>query len=426
MRVTILTVGSRGDVQPYIALGRELQVLGYEVRLATGPAWEGLVQAHDLAFAPVRGDVRNLFQTEESQAIIESGNFFRIQRYMMRAGPPLMAEILADSWAACRDSEAIIYSLTGWAGYDIAEKLGVPVVQAAVQPVGPTRAYPFLALPPRLRLGRTFNWLTHLLGEQLFWQVVRKPTNRWRQATLGLPPLPFGGPGGRQRAERMPVLYGYSPTVLPPPRDWPTWRYVTGYWFADPPSDWAPPADLVAFLQAGPPPVYVGFGSMPTRDPAAITTLVLEALARAGRRGVLAAGWGAGLRAGALPDSVFLTDDVPHSWLFPQLAAVVHHGGSGTTAAGLRAGVPSVIVPFNFDQPFWGRRVAALGVGPRPIPQKDLTLDALAGAIKQATRDDVLRRRAAMLGRAIRTESGVVNAAAAFHHHLVTHPARPA
>ena len=175
----------------------------------------------------------------------------------------------------------------------------------------------------------------------------------------------------------MPVLYAYSPTLLPPP-DWPSRFHVTGAWFLDPPPDWQPPPDLVAFLEGGPPPVYVGFGSMTSADPDATLALVLDALSRAGQRGVLLHGW-AGLGTGReLPDTVFALDDVPHSWLFPRMAALVHHGGAGTTVAGLRAGIPSVVTPLTADQPSWGRIVHRLGAGPRPIPFRRLTATRLS------------------------------------------------
>jgi UDP:flavonoid glycosyltransferase YjiC (YdhE family) len=209
----------------------------------------------------------------------------------------------------------------------------------------------------------------------------------------------------------MPVLYGFSPSVLPPPPDWSSEVHVTGYWFLDPPEDWTPPSRLVAFLEAGPPPLYIGFGSMGSRDPQKTSQLVLEALAPAKQRAVILSGWG-GLETADLPAHAIAVDSVPFSWLFPRCAAVVHHGGAGTTAAGLRAGVPSVVIPFFGDQPFWGRHVAELGVGPAPIPRRKLTAERLARTIEIAVGDAGMRRRAAELGTAIRAEDGVAQAVA--------------
>jgi sterol 3beta-glucosyltransferase len=192
--------------------------------------------------------------------------------------------------------------------------------------------------------------------------------------------------------QRYPVLYGYSPAVLPKPEDWDDSLHVTGYWFLDSPSDWQPPAALVDFLKAGPPPVYAGFGSMAGSDPDALSAMVVEALARVKQRGILASGWG-GLAHANLPDHVIAVESVPHDWLFPQMAAVVHHGGAGTTATGLRVGVPSIVVPFLADQFFWGQRVAQLGVGSNPIPRQQLTVQRLAAAIDGVVNDQIITER---------------------------------
>lgn len=205
------------------------------------------------------------------------------------------------------------------------------------------------------------------------------------------------------------MLGAYSPSIIPHPEDWPDSIYITGNFFPDTTADWRPSSELKAFLEAGDPPVYIGFGSMAGRNPEQLAKLILEALAKSGQRGLLLSGWG-GLRTESVPDNVFVVDSAPHSWLFPRMAAVVHHGGAGTTAEGLRAGLPSVIVPFVLDQPFWGARVKALGLGPDPIPQKNLTADRLANAIRIAVSDSNMKQRAESYGVAIRAENGIGNA----------------
>jgi len=183
-------------------------------------------------------------------------------------------------------------------------------------------------------------------------------------------------------------------------------HHVTGYWFLDAPPDWKPPQDLVNFLEAGPTPVYIGFGSMTHRSPEESTELILEALQLTDQRGVLLHGWG-GMAKAKLPNSVMMVESIPHQWLFPRMAAVVHHGGAGTTASSLRSGVPSIIVPHFADQPYWGERVAALGVGPRPRARARLTAQKLADSIDQALSDQTMRERAAKLGAALRVEDGI-------------------
>jgi UDP:flavonoid glycosyltransferase YjiC (YdhE family) len=240
----------------------------------------------------------------------------------------------------------------------------------------------------------------------MVWQAYRRADRVARTQVLGLAPAPFMGPFDSGATSGYPVLYGYSQAVIPRPLDWGDRIHVTGYWFLDQENDWVPPGHVVDFLQAGQPPVYVGFGSMSSRDPRATADLIGEALELCGQRAIVLSGWG-GISGGSLPDSVLMIESMPFSWLFSHVAAVVHHGGAGTTSEGLRAGVPSVIVPFFGDQPYWARRVADLGVGPEPVPRRRLTALALAAAIDQAVSDKAMRDRAAALGRRLRAEDGV-------------------
>jgi UDP:flavonoid glycosyltransferase YjiC (YdhE family) len=208
--------------------------------------------------------------------------------------------------------------------------------------------------------------------------------------------------------QRFPILNGFSTQVVPRPADWGDHVHITGYWF---PKDeaWQPPDDLRTFIQSGPPPVFLGFGSMPVRNPKRTTQIFLDALQRSGQRGILHTGWG-GVGDTDLPDYVFKIDYAPYDWLFPRMAMIIHHGGSGTTAFGLRAGVPNLIVPFVFDQFFWGERIRALGVGPKPIPHRRLSAERLARAITLAFNDQAMRQQAHRLGQRIQAENGNANA----------------
>jgi len=412
MRATILTAGSRGDVQPYVALGAGLRAAGHEVRLATHGIFEPLARAHGLGFHAVAGNPEEMIQDELGHAWLESDRSpVRFVRGFRRIMGPVVHAATRDALAACQGADLIITSGVGfYMGYSIAEELGAPLLQAYLQPIHPTRAFPSAIFPTRYHGGPWFNLLTHVGGGQLFWQLMRPLMNTARREILGLAPFSVVGPFFDMQRRAMPVAYGYSPSVLPKPREWPAHIHVTGYWFL-PDTEWAPPPELADFLAAGPPPVYVGFGSMGDRDPERTTAIVLDALRRAGRRGLLLTGW-AGLAQGDLPDDVFKIEQAPHGWLFPRMAAVVHHGGAGTTAAGLRAGVPSVVVPFFADQPFWARRVLSLGVSPRPISRWSLAAGRLADAIRAAVIDEGMRRRAAALGARIRAEDGVGGAVA--------------
>jgi sterol 3beta-glucosyltransferase len=413
MRIVIIAPGSRGDVEPYVALGKGLQEAGHVVRLVTHQDFENLVQSHGLTFYPVEGSVQDIAQSTEMSGLLERGNFLAIIKQMAKEAEKGAIRLAEVGLAACQGMEVILAGIGGiFIGFALAEKLDLPLLQAYYIPLTPTREFPSFLLP-RLPswLGGGFNRLSFHLGRQIMWQGFRSADRRARKEVLGLLAAPLLGPYTSKRVVQYPILYGYSPAVIPPPADWDEHIHVSGYWFLDPSEDWTPPTDLVRFLEAGPTPVYVGFGSMSNQNPGETTKLVLEALECANQRAVLLSGWG-GLRTTDLPDTVYQVDSVPFGWLFPRMLAVVHHGGAGTTAAGLRAGVPSIVVPFFGDQAYWGQRVATLGVGPKPIPRKKLTVERLASAIQEAVRNQSIRDRAADLGAVIRAEDGVAEAVA--------------
>ncbi len=418
MHITILAFGSRGDVQPYVALGLGLQQAGHKVRLVALSQFKAFVESRGLDFYPLAVHMRDLLEGhEETRAAITTileGGTIRQQWQAYREFKPIMERMQEDFWQASQGTQAIIFSTIGINGYHVAEKLEVPCLWALTIPIfGRTRTRP--ALLPPLPLGSGYNLLAHILTEQGTQQTIGRLFNSWRQSRLNLPSIPLHRwPYTQLRGRPVPMLYCYSPAVVPKPSDWSEHAHVTGYWFLDHLPDWQPPADLVDFLGSGPPPIYIGFGSLVSRGAEKAGRIVLDALRQSGHRGVIATGWG-GLSQSDLPDEVFAVGSVPHDWLFPRMAAVVHHGGAGTTGAGLRAGVPSIIVPFSKDQPFWARRVKALGAGPAPIPRRRLTADRLARAIRVAVTDESIRKRAAELGETIRAEDGVGNAVRIFN-----------
>ncbi len=413
MRVTIVTVGSRGDVEPYIALGVGLKRAGHEVTLATHATFESVIREREIGFSCLEGNPQELLETNQGQAWLKSGsNPFAFLSKLSAIMLPMMERMLKDAMAACQDADVVVPSILGaLATYHVIEKLNSRAVPAFLQPASPTRAFPSPSFPPHA-WGGLYNRFTYTMSEQVLWNLMKGPINQARQEVLGLPPLSkawFSSSESRQ----VPILYGYSPQIVPKPSDWPEWLHVTGYWFLEPPTGWQPPEGLVDFIASGPPPVCIGFSSMKDREQEEITEIVLKALAMARRRGVLVTGWG-GLTGADLPDDVFKIREAPFGWLFPQMAAVVHHGGAGTTAAGLRAGVPAVAVPFFADQSFWADRVFRLGAGPKPIPRKRLSAERLADAIRTAVTDDAMRKRAASLGDKLSREDGVARAVEVF------------
>lgn len=403
MDIRFIASGTRGDVQPYIALGRGLQQAGHQVSIITSDDFEKLVSQAGLQFRSMGVGVESLIQSEEWKAKLQKGNFLTIVRGMNRLMSQHVDGLVQRLPDLCRGADALIAGVGGMGGaFSIAEKFNIPFIQAYVFPLADTTEFPSPLLP--YRLGASFHRLSFFAMRQLLWLTSRAMDVKTRQR-LGMSKAPVLSHFGDWQKRGILALYGYSEHVLPMPHDWAKHQHITGYWFLDE-AHWTPPQSLSTFLEAGDAPVYIGFGSMNQRNPQAATQMALEALALSGQRGVLASGWG-GLSQTDLPEQVYMLQSAPHAWLFPRMAAVVHHGGAGTTAAGLRAGVPSIITPFMGDQLFWGKRVAELGVGTAPIPQKRLNAHKLAQAIRQTVEDANMRRKAAELGARLQSEDGV-------------------
>ena len=286
MRITIITIGSYGDVQPYIALGLGLQAAGHKVCLATHATFKPFICSQGLSFFPVEGDPPNLLKTEAGRAWVGTGgNPILFGHGLSRTVGPILEQAIIDSSNACQNVDAIVFSQLGICiAYPIVENLEVPFCLANTIPLTPTRAFACPFFPPAptwLPMGSDFyNRSTYFLTVQALWKLVQPAVNRVRREILNLAPLPSRWLVDRLRQQRIHFLYGYSPSFLPQPPDWSNWNHITGYWFLRHPSNWHPPADLVDFLAAGPPPVYVGFGSMNNRNPEEVTQMVLKPMAR--------------------------------------------------------------------------------------------------------------------------------------------------
>ncbi len=416
MHLFILSLGSRGDVQPYVALGKGLMQVGHQVTLCTSSSFEGFITEHGLQYGYMNNDILKLIDTDAGRdAVEDSGSLFgwlKTMATLAKQVKPLQAQMIADAWESADKArpDLIVYHPKAMAGPHIAEKMGIPRIMSVPLPIfTPTAEFPSMVFP-NLKLGGWYNRLTYTLSVKLAWMQYRGLINPWREKTLGIAPAPRSFDEMKlANGSPTPTLYPYSEQVVPRPSDWPATTISPGYWFLDRQDDWQPPQNLADFLDAGSPPVYIGFGSMAGRDAAGKAKAAIGALQKSGQRGIIATGWG-GLSVDDLPSSILKIDAVPHDWLFERVAVVVHHGGAGTTAAGLRAGKPTIICPFFGDQPFWGRRLADLGVGADPIPQKKLDTDNLAAAISQVMSDAQIRQRAAVLGEKIRAEDGVARA----------------
>ena len=405
LRVTCLTIGSRGDVQPYIALCKGLLKEGHRPRIATHVEFENWIRKHGIDFAPVDGDPAELMRI-----CVENGMF--TYSFLKEASSKFRSwidELLSSAWKACQDTDLLIESPSAMAGSHIAEALNIPYFRAFTMPWTRTRAYPHAFAIPSHKKGGTYNELSYFLFDQVFWKAIAGQVNRWRKKELGLRSTDLA----KMAPYRVPFLYNFSPHVVPPPLDFSDWIHVTGYWFLDEASNWTPPRDLVDFMTRARADekkiVYIGFGSIVVSDPAALTKTVVESVLKADVRCILSKGWSdrlgnqeATIPEVPLPPEIMQIKSAPHDWLFQQIDAAAHHGGAGTTGASLRAGLPTIVKPFFGDQYFFGSRIEDLGVG---ICLKKLNVSLFSRALWEATHSQRMVTKARFLGEAIRNVS---------------------
>lgn len=411
-KILLCTYGTRGDVEPILALALGLQRAGFDVLLATSERFQRWIEQHGVrAFAMSDASLAQI-ESADGRAMLEGGHLLKricagIRLYQ-KSGP-INDTLMRQTWAAAQafSPDLIVYHAKLFAAPHVAEALKVPAVMATLQPVVvPTAAFPAMGLP-RLKLPGYNRWSYRLVRRSF--GVFRKAINRFRRTHLGLGPVSTARhvlfPPG---AGLIPVLHAYSQHVIPRPADWPASAHTTGYWRLGDHANYTPDPALDAFLSAGPAPVFVGFGSMTSVDPKSLGALVIGALRKAGQRGIIAKGW-ADLEIAAADDIIGI-EATPYAWLFPRMAAVVHHGGAGTTAEGFYAGAPCVICPFFGDQPGWADVSVKLGVGAGPVPRRTLTVDRLATAIEEAVASARHRAHARRLAEALHAEDGVGNA----------------
>ncbi|MGZ4231195.1 MAG: glycosyltransferase [Solirubrobacteraceae bacterium] len=409
MLVAILTVGSRGDVQPFLAFGEGLQQAGHTVRICTHPRFENLIRAGGLEFAPLaEGALSRLAETEEGRRwAARSSRWMPTWIGLIRDARSVARRRLREAAAGCDDADVVVATnLTQLLGWQLSGELGIPLVRTLLH-------------APNYWMARRSSKGMAAAARQVIWLGVRPWVNAVRKDALGWPRVPLKEPIGMLDKQGQLVLYPFSPAIFPKPAGWGPATEVTGYWSLDSAVDAEPSNALRAFIERGSPPVYVGFGTQIDHDPPRTTATIVEALRRAHVRGVIQRPIEA-LAGAHLGDDVLAIESVQHGWLFERCRAVVHHGGAGTTATAARAGVPSVIVPHNSDQFSWGRRMAELGLSPPPIPRRRLSVDRLEQAIKATTTDERFHDRARSVARQIRAERGVDQAVEVFEHYVGT------
>ncbi|ESZ94085.1 hypothetical protein SBOR_5505 [Sclerotinia borealis F-4128] len=407
LRITCLTIGSRGDVQPYIALCKGLMAEGHKTRIATHLEFKDWIESHGIAFAPVDGDPAELMRI-----CVENGMFtYSFLREASSKFRGWIDDLLSSAWKACQDSDLLIESPSAMGGIHIAEALRIPYFRAFSMPWTRTRAYPHAFAVPEHKMGGAYNYITYVMFDNVFWKAISGQVNRWRKKELGLQATSLE----KMQPNKVPFLYNFSPSVVVPPLDYSDWIRVTGYWFLDEGSKYTPPKELTDFIKKaradGKRLVYVGFGSIVVADSAVLTKTVVASVIKADVRCILSKGWSDRLDKKSandvevpLPPEIFQIKSAPHDWLFSQIDAAAHHGGAGTTGASLRAGIPTIIRPFFGDQYFFGQRVEDLGVG---ILIKKINVTVFSRALWEASHSERMITKAKVLGEQIRKEDGV-------------------
>ncbi len=400
--ITILCSGSRGDVQPYIALAQELNKLGLSSRIATSRTFGSFVRGYGIDFYSIEVDhesagvdPQTIKEGQKADNVLKMFISFRkLREYGIH-----MVEKYHD---ACLGSDAIVFHPGLTIGYFMAKKLGIPAILASPFPMHSTSSRPSVVMYGKVVPNTIINRLSYKVLQGMLWMASEASLKPFWKSRYGTLPKPFGMPFERQNDAVNPAVISCSNYVFKRPVDWNPQIHQTGYWFVDEPASYQPDPELAAFLAKGEKPVYVGFGSMfDSDDTEKIGRMVIEALSLAGKRGIL--GGMKGLTN--LPDHCFTVDSVPHTWLFPRMAAVCHHGGAGTAAAGFQAGVPSIIVPFALDQFAWAQRSYELGIGSKPLPIKKMNAINLSEAIRFATQPEICSNARA-IAQNIATEHG--------------------
>ncbi|GLQ57898.1 glycosyltransferase [Devosia nitrariae] len=401
-RIAVCTIGTQGDVQPYLALAIALKARGYSVVLGASEDFQDMIEGYGIEFQSLGASIQNFlqqsrFENAMSQSMLINGPS------LLRQGQQIVDIAARRAWTMCQGADAIILNMNTSFGIDIAEALRIPAIMSALQPLNSTSEFPLCMYYVGSDFGKAFNRLTYtaMTVQQIYYNL---PRNKLRRELMGLDARLMGGLFRNTDGSPLTTLYAYSAIVSPRPRDWPKTAIVTGYWSLHDRSNWQPSPEFQAFLAKGEAPVYIGFGSMPFG--AQRNTQILKEAVRAwGGRAVVARGWG-GIDPSDLPENIFAIEKAPHDKLFKYVSAVVHHGGAGTTSAGLHLGRPTFVVPQAVDQPYWGRRVYELGCGPKPVRLRKLTPEILAEALKDLTSNVSYRRRAAAVAEELQAEDG--------------------
>ena len=405
MKLTLITIGSTGDVRPFILLGKELCSRGHQVTVAAFPQFRETVLSASLGFFPLDGDAGKMINAIMKPDTNGLTYLPRLMNNLRSIIPGLLNSMIG----SCKDAEAMICNFFGSVYYSIAELHGIPCIQAGFFPMDPTGEIPISSIRNQ-RLGRGANIASYKIGYLIISLVENYYLHTWRKENSLTDRKLRTHPDYRLGKHSIPVIYAISPTLFPRPSEWNDRIYMSGFWFDEEPCRWQAPETLSCFLETGSPVIYIGFGSMNSGNMNRLLTIILRAIRAINVRAVIDLG-STGRRFSSTSKVYFINDYVPHDWLFPRVDAVIHHGGAGTTSTGLRYGKPTLIIPFAGDQPFWGNRVWQSGCGPKPIPRENLSVRKLVSGILDLISRNKYAENARSMAESLNLEHGVRTAA---------------
>ncbi|KAJ5900019.1 hypothetical protein N7495_004763 [Penicillium taxi] len=446
MNIAIQVIGSRGDIQPFVAIGKELKSHGHRVRLATHLSFRELVLDAGLEFFNIGGDPEELmsFMVNNSGLLPRFDAFRNGDIQKRRRDMRLMInsfwnscwetgdgthlhQIKEDLWSDTADyrtrpfvADVIIANPPSLSHIHCAQRLGIPLHIMFTMPWTPTQyfSHPLAILHQHDCKPSVANFVSYAIVEMMVWEGLGDIVNKFRKLKLALDPLDGITAPSLIHRLKIPVSYLWSPAILSKPADWGDNIDICGFSFLPSKPDYTPPEEIVSFLKAGPTPIYIGFGSIVVNNQKSLTNIVFEAIKRSGQRAIVSRGWGnIGVDDSEVPDNILVIGSCPHDWLFRHVSCVIHHGGAGTTAAGLALGKPTIIIPFFGDQQFWGDIVARAGAGPAAIPYKQLTIEKLSDGIDFALKSETLEK-AQKIAEKMQDENGVRDAVRSFYRQL--------
>ncbi len=405
MHITVVVFGTWGDLRPNVILAQALKTAGHSVQVLTTRDFEDWVRTHDLDYMPIQLNIQEILEDATS-----SSNPIKLLQIMREKIAPAMRQFALDTLEATRESDAILVHEMGLPALSgVIEANNLIQVNINLQPLTRTCSRQIAGIPPlpsSMPFQEPYNNLSYTLWQRIIWSMLGSRGNEFRTEYLNLPKMTWLE--YQQTLKNTPTLTLVSEHLLPRPADWNVNQHLTGFVFDHDP-EWQAPQSLVNFLNSDEKPIYVGFGSMADNKPEETTRIILEAMRQSGKRAVLLSGW-AGIGQTDIPDNVHVLKYAPHSWIFPKMQAVIHHGGAGTTAAGIHAGVPTIVVPHLSDQPYWGNLLHQNGVATKNIPRSKLSVERLVVAINEVTSSTHMQAKATALGEKIRSEDSIAKA----------------